>query len=549
MKKRLFLAVAILASVFSYSCKGSDDPNNNNNGGGNNGGGSVVDIKPDKANARGEKIFYEIFVRSFADSDGDGIGDFNGVTAKLDYLVSLGVEGIWLMPINPSPSYHGYDVMDYTDVNSDYGTMADFDNLVAEAKAKGIDIVLDFVINHTSQEHPWFKNSMTAVDAEFRNYYTYEHMDEVKAKCEAGEVAMVDDNIYNAGIWRAPWGETSTRDYRYIGQFDGSMPDLNYGRVPNLNPVYYEILDAAKFWMDKGVAGLRLDAIKHIYQNERGIENLKLLKQFYTDLAKDYPDIYMVGEVLSGADDTAPFMAAIPSLFHFDAWWKLHGDMMQWGAKYYAKDMQEAYNKFKGMNPMFNAAIKLSNHDEDRALSVLEGDVEFAKIAATAIMTTPGQPYIYYGEEVGMQNTKMNGDEAVREPILWGDEYTTEWRANTNPPATVADQLKDPNSLLSFYKEITAVRKSTPALQRGVFTVIPWENLPQSMMAWYRSLGNKRVYVFMNASKTAISHTVDYDLTDVKELLNYNSASVSANGTTSVITLPENSIIIIEKTL
>ncbi len=529
----------MVAGFLSFGC--SDD-----NGGG---GSTVVDVAQDKANSLGGKIYYEVFVRSFADSDGDGVGDLNGVTAKLDYIASLGAEGIWLMPINPSPSYHGYDVTDYTAVHPDYGTLEDFDRLVSEAKARGIDVVLDFVINHTSQEHPWFVNAMTATDAEYRDYYTFVHKDEVQAKCEAGEVAMVDDNYYNSYIWRSPWGSGNTLDYRYIGQFDGSMPDLNYGRVPDLTPAYDAILSAAQFWMDRGAAGLRLDAIKHIYQNETGGENIKFLNRFYQDLLADYPDIYMVGEVLSGTSDIAPFTTAIPSLFHFDAWWKLEGGLTDWGAKYYAKDMQECYSTFAAYNPTFNAAVKLSNHDEDRAMSALGGNVELAKIAAAAIMTTPGQPYIYYGEEVGMSNTKSSGDEYVREPLLWGDSYTTTWRANTAPTATVEEQLLDENSLLNFYKEITAVRKATPALQNGTFTPLSYTNLPDYMMAWYRSLGAKRVYVLMNASGSSFSHTISFDLTDAKELMNYNGATFVTSGSSTTVTLPAYSIILLEKTL
>ncbi len=534
------MIVAAFALLLGVGCNGGDDIN----GGGGSGG--KVDIKADKANSLGDKIFYEIFVRSFADSDGDGIGDLNGVTAKLDYLASLGVEGIWLMPINPSPSYHGYDVMDYCDVNPDYGTLADFDNLVAEANSRGIEVVLDFVLNHTSQEHPWFKSAMSSEDSEFRDYYTFVHKDEVKAKCEAGEVDMVDDNKYVMGYWRFPWGEGNTLDHRYIGQFDGSMPDLNYGRVPNMKGAYTAIVDAAKFWMERGAAGLRLDAVKHIYQNETGTENLKLLKQFYSDLKAEYPDIYMVGEVLSGADATAPFMVALPSLFHFESWWKLHGGLTQWGAKYYAKDMQTSYNTFRSYNPEFNAAVKLSNHDEDRAMSVLGGNVELAKISAVAIMTTPGQPYIYYGEELGMSNMKAGDDAKVREPMLWGDSYTTKWRENTAPTATVADQLSDEKSLLNFYRLITAARNNTPALQRGTFTPLPWENLPQSMMAWYRSLGDKRVFVLMNASAEEFTHTINYNLDDARTILNYNDGSFVASGSKTAVTLPAYSVLIVE---
>ncbi len=511
------------------------------------GGGTITEVSADPANPLGDKIFYEIFVRSFADSDGDGIGDLNGITDKLDYIEAIGAQGIWLMPINPSPSYHGYDVTDFTDINPDYGTLEDFDRLVSEAKSRGIDIVIDFVINHSSQEHPWFKNAMSATDAQYRDYYTFEKKTDVEAKCEAGEIPMVDDNYYNAGAWRNVWGVTNTTDYQYIGMFDGSMPDFNYGKSPNLNPVYDEILDAARFWMDRGIAGLRLDAIKHIYQNENGAENRIFLKKFYDDLNAEYPGIYMVGEVLSSTDAIAPFFSAIPSLFHFDAWWKLEGAMMQWGAQYYAKDMAEFYNKFKVYNKTFNAATKLSNHDEDRAISKLGGSVERAKVAAMAIMTTPGQPYIYYGEELGMSNLKSNGDEHVREPMLWGDEYTTTWRENTAPTATVKEQLSDGGSLLNFYRSATKLRNSVPALQHGTFTPVPWSELPHNFMAWYRSLGTTRVYVLMNGGSQTLEHTLNYDVNDAEVLFKEGAASYTASSSSFKVTLPPYSILILEK--
>ncbi len=535
MKKYLILLSGLL--LFTISCKedttggGGDDPN-------------PPLVQTDPANPYGDKVFYEIFVRSFADSDGDGIGDLNGVTAKLDYLVDMGVQGIWLMPISPSPSYHGYDVTDYKGIEPDYGTMADFDNLIVAANSKGIEIVLDFVINHSSDQHPWFTsayNNTTASD--YFDFYSFEPVDQVQYRCETDQVAMVDDYQYISGVWHG------VGDYRYIGAFNYTMPDLNYGRVDRgLNPVYDSIVEAAKFWLEKGASGLRLDAVKHIYQNERGEENLKLLKKFYNDLKVDYPNVYMIGEVLSETVDIAPFFLSIPSLFHFDAWWKLEGALLDWGPKYYAIDMQHAYNKFALYSDEFNAGTKLSNHDEDRTMSKLGGSVPLAKICAMAIMTTPGQPYIYYGEELGMSNFKTGGDEFVREPILWGDDYTTTWRSNTAPTATVAQQLADENSLLNFYRSAVKLRNETPALQHGTFTPIPWDPLPRNLMAWYRELGDKRVYVLMNGGSQSIVHALSYNTEGATELFNYGGALYSPVGDVTTITLPAYSMLVLETT-
>lgn len=457
-------------------------------------------------------IFYQIFVRSFADSDGDGIGDLQGITAKLDYIKSLGCTGIWLTPINPSPSYHGYDVTDYEAVNPQFGTMADFDALVAAADARGIKVILDFVINHSGNQHPWFKKAVADPLSAEGGYYLMEPSATVQQLCESGAIPMIEDRKYNAGMWRALGvGE------KYYAMFDGSMPDLNYGVLPNLNPVYGEILDAAKFWMARGAAGLRLDAVKHIYQDENSSQNWQFLNRFYTDLKSAYPDVYMVGEVLSGMDLTAKYFAGLPSLFHFDSWWKIDWAINNSTGRYYAKDMNTAIDKFKSNRADFNACIKLSNHDEDRAISKLSGSIDKAKIAFAAIMTTPGQPYIYYGEELGMSGMKGSGDENVREPLPWGDNYTTTWTPMKNNAAlpTVAAQKADAKSLLSFYVEYTKLRNTFPALSSGTLAYPDPESTPKELMIFTREKGSQKIMVIINVSTNAVDYEFAESITSL----------------------------------
>lgn len=542
MRKFLLL----LAFISLFSC---EKPNDNDGNGGTPIEVPITDARAWDGVRRGE-VFYEIFVRSFADSDGDGIGDLKGVTAKLDYLEQMGVTGIWLMPINPSPSYHGYDVTDYKEINPEYGTLADFDELVGKAKAKGIKIVLDFVLNHSASEHPWFKEALTSTTSKYRNFYCIEHKDEVKAKCEAGQVPMVDDKIYHADAWKVIAGEGNTTDHKYLGAFSHTMPDFNYGDPNAPTGAYTEILDAAKFWMARGAAGLRLDAVKHIYQNERGEANIDFLKKFYQDVKAAYPEVYMVGEVLSGMDDTAPFFRALPSLFHFDSWWKLKDALTSGVGKYYAKDMNEAILKFAGANPTHNAATKLSNHDEDRSLSKLGGDLKRARMAVMAIMTTPGQPYIYYGEEVGMKGMKNDGDEFVREPIVWGDSYTTTWRATTNPPATISAQESDQASLLNFYRMAVRLRNTYPALANGKMSFPYPERQADGLMYWQRSSSTEKIFVYMNSSLIKVkTSALEPFGSNAKPIFSSGGAKLLKKGDQYEIELPTFSILLVEQPL
>lgn len=510
-------------------------------------GAEVVVVTEPRAwdGVRRGDVFYEIFVRSFADSDGDGVGDLNGITGKLDYLADLGVTGLWLTPINPSPSYHGYDVTNYTAVNADFGTMADFERLISAAKGKGIKIVLDFVINHSSNEHPWFVQAQSSTLAATRNYYSFAPTADVEALCVSGAVDMVDDNRYYPSFWHDVLDENNTQGYQYYGGFSYVMPDFNYGRVPNLNPVYDKILEAAKFWMNKGAAGLRLDAVKHIYQNEHGAQNVLLLQRFYSDMKSAYPDIYVIGEVLAGMDDTAPFFAALPELFNFDSWWKLQYALGSGVGKYYAKDISEAMNKFAAVNPDYIAASKLSNHDEVRTMEDLGGDPRKATLAAAALLTMPGQPYIYYGEEIGLRGTKDHGDQGVRDPIVWGDQTTPTWRPTYFPPRSVKEQIADQNSLLNFYRTMIRLRNTYPALARGVLTYPDPASTPDPLMIFSRTQGQETISVVMNCSAATISY-ISNELAG-KPILSYNGAQIIRVKGLLTASLPAYSLLIIEK--
>lgn len=458
--------------------------------------------------------FYEIFVRAFADSDGDGIGDLKGVTAKLDYLHDMGVAGIWLMPINPSPSYHGYDVEDYTAVNPDYGTMADFDEMITKAHSLGIKVILDFVINHTSKTHPWFKAACASESNDYRDYFLFSK--DPAADIAGGKVPMTDN--YNSGEWHKV--AAGTTDYYYMGMFSDWMPDLNFHDIDDVSAsaAYAAIVDAGEFWLDKGVDGFRLDAVKHIYQSETSDENPRFLNKFYTDLKSHSDNIYMVGEVLANNNIVAPYYTGLPALFNFQGWWTLDYAINNHHAKWYPKDMINYEAMFAQYRKDFYNCTKLSNHDEDRTGSVLGSDIEKMKMAAKVLLTIEGDPYIYYGEEIGMLGVKP--DENVREPFLWDeagkDSYRTKWRTplySTDARVrNLAAQQKDPSSLYNVYRKFMHLRNADPVLASGDMLLPDGfddaDNTQKNMMVFYREKEGIRYLVVHNVSPSEDAYTI-----------------------------------------
>jgi alpha-amylase len=272
--------------------------------------------KTERSSARGTKVaewpnlvMYEIFVQSFADSDGDGIGDIRGMTSKLDYLEDLGIGGIWLMPIMPSPSYHKYDVTDYYEIHHDYGTMADFKNFLNEAHKRDIQVVIDMIINHTSNQHPWFLDSKGGVNCLYREYFVWMTEEEIN-QFSSVEKEKTGDS-YNI----TQWHDAEGNDEKYYGFFTGMMPDLNFD-----NPkVRDEVIGIARYWIEEiGVDGLRLDAARHIYEDSRVDDNQNWWIEYRAELQKINPNIYLVGEVWEKAENIAPFLHGLPALFNFD---------------------------------------------------------------------------------------------------------------------------------------------------------------------------------------------------------------------------------------
>jgi alpha-amylase len=409
-----------------------------------------------------DTVFYEIFVRSFYDSGGpgggapDGIGDMNGIIEKLDYLHGLGVTGLWLMPIHPSPSYHGYDPTDYYDINPDYGTLDDFRRLVAEAHERGIRVIIDFVLNHSSDEHPWFIASQDPQSL-YRNWYLWSDTD-------PGYV----------GPWgQEVWHRTARGDY-YYGIFTGSQPDLNYRNAD----VTAEMNAVTRFWLqDVGIDGFRLDGAKHLIEDGQVQQHSDTTHAWYQAFRSVYkdanPQALTIGEMFGDPSSVVGSYAQGDQLdIGFD--FTLAETFLNGSRTGRAGDVARALEiDFRAFQP-HQFATFLTNHDQNRVMSQLAGKVDKAKVAAALLLTSPGVPFIYYGEEIGMVGLKP--DEQLRTPMQWSAELNggfttgTPWELPNQDFAkgrNVADQEADPNSMLATYHALIQARNQHAALRVG----------------------------------------------------------------------------------
>lgn len=471
-------------------------------------------MKPVKTSEFPNAVAYEIFIQSFADSDGDGIGDFNGATQKLSYLEDLGVQAVWLMPIMKSPSYHKYDVTDYKSVHLDYGTMDDFKHFVKEAHRRGIKVIIDMIINHTGSEHPWFLEAKKGKDNPYREYYVWADKDSIADQIAKKEVTQDSDNIRQ---WHAVDGDESKE--HYYGFFWGGMPDLNFDSPK----VRKEIVDIGRFWLEEvDVDGFRLDAAKHIYPDDRVKDSYQWWQYYSNEMKKIKSDVYLVGEVWAPAELVKEFAKGLPALFNFD----LAGSIQQAvineknvaatieGPKWVMLENESLIDRlieqrelFKSANKDYHDAIFLSNHDQNRVLSNFDGDIEKGKLAASILLTLPGSPYIYYGEEIGMLG--MKPDPNIREPMLWnneGDSMRTSWMkpkyATDKTVTPVAEQQKNSTSMLNHYKELIGLRNEHEVLAKGELIKYPLEN--QQLLSFGRKLNDTTYYVIHNLSAEPI---------------------------------------------
>ncbi len=441
-----------------------------------------------------EAVFYEIFVRSFRDSDGNGIGDFNGITEKLDYLRELGVRGIWLMPINPSPSYHGYDVTDYYAVNSDYGTMDDFKRLLAEAHQRDIKIIIDLVLNHTSSQHPWFQSALTPGSA-YHEWYKWSETDPD-----------------TPGPWgQQAWYKASNGQYYYAIFWD-QMPDLNYDN----DAVREEAKKISSFWLkDVGIDGFRLDAVRYLAEDQRladASSNHAFLAEWGQYCRSINPQAFTVGEAWTDNANVKEYTRTdqeLASAFNFDLSSAILKSLNEGNNTSLRFVLQTTVRDF----PQQDNSNFLTNHDMPRLMNQLGQNEGKAKAAAGILLTAPGIPFIYYGEEIGMSGTKP--DELIRTPMQWTGEKEAGFTAGSpweevNADFTkinVAAQTGDNHSLLEHYRELIRLRNAHAALRVGKTYVA--ESKSNKLLAYLRATEEEIILVVINIDDAPVT---DYQL-------------------------------------
>ncbi|MGC3999894.1 MAG: alpha-amylase family glycosyl hydrolase [Anaeromyxobacter sp.] len=459
-----------------------------------------------------DAVFYEVFVRSFSDSNGDGVGDLQGLIDKLDYLndgdprttTDLGVTALWLMPIFKSPSYHGYDVTDYETIQRAYGTNEDFGRLCREAHRRGIKVIVDLVMNHTSWQHPWFMVSVMGPatgDPSKRDWYLWR-------KDDPG--------------WLRPWLPSATwhhlkgTDGYYYGLFYGGMPDLDYRNAE----VREEMRFVSKLWLDRGVDGFRLDAARYLIETPDGQvqdteETHAYWREFSAHVRSINPGALLVGEnwtdtatIATYYGDTAkvPGGDELPMNFDFPVSDAIRGALKTGDAGGLAAQLRanQAAYPAGAMNAPF-----LTNHDQIRIATQLGGDAGKLRTAAALLLTLPGTPFLYYGEEVGVRQPDAGDDEFKRTPMPWGPTPVTVGFTTGKPwmrpvkgfeKANVKVQSADPASLLSRYRTLIRVRQGSAALRHGTLQLLPSSG---GLLAYVRKSGSEEVLVVHNVGTAA----------------------------------------------
>ncbi len=467
-------------------------------------------------------VLYEIFVRSFADGDGDGIGDLNGVTQRLDYLQSLGVSVLWLMPIYPSPSYHGYDVTDFFAVNPDYGTLADLRRLVEAAHARGMRVILDFVPSHLSNAHPLFRQAYGNPDSPYSDWFV--------------------------------WTNDAHTTYAGFG---------NSERMPRFNHYNPEVVDyltrAALFWLDLDDDGDYTDGVDGFRVDNVTFPPPEFLRALYRAVKGANPEALLLGEawVHTPQDVGHFFPGQFDALFDFPFYELMMRDpaapndgLLAGGTsptllKVLLQDEARAYPADKG------AVRFLSNHDTDRIATEVGGDPARMRLAAALLAAWPGPVMIYYGEEIGMFGHKGGPpwwDAYRRAPMAWyaagqGPGQTTwftpESGATPQSGVSVEEQAADPNSLLAFYRRVFALRQATPALAQGEMTPLPFQSERKGPWVFVRRAEGTVVVVALNFGReaTAVTFTPPQPAATWRDMLSDATFTPTAEGTLTV-TLP-----------
>lgn len=501
----LILAACLLLAGCGDT-KNSDDPQTNKNG-------EIILSNPALQAAAATddnyRVFYEIFVGSFSDSNGDGIGDLRGIINRMDYLndgddnsgVSLGVEGLWLSPIFKSGSYHKYDVNDYYEIDPDFGTEEDLKELLEICHERNVKVILDLVINHTGNLNPWFIAFVAAhrkgdTEDPYYNFYTY----------------------YTQGD-AAPAGRTfaqvsGTNDF-YECNFSGSMPELNY----DSEAVRQAVLDVAKYYLDLGVDGFRFDAAKYIYFGDNA-QSVEFWKWYIAELKAIKPDVYTVAEVWDSDSITDQYYPAL-NCFNFtisQAEGLISQTAKAGDVNKYTAYIQNYVNKVTALNSDAMIVPFIANHDTDRAAGYLTVASGQMKMAANLYILSSGSPFLYYGEELGLRGSRggANTDANRRLKMEWGDDDTVQDPQGTSYTSTrvdftAAEQMGKSDSLYTYYKELIMIRKANPAICRGSYTALSFQGT--KLGGFTATYDGVTVAVLHNTTGSAIT----VDLADIED--------------------------------
>lgn len=492
------------------------------------------------------KVFYEIFVGSFSDSDGDGVGDLRGIINRLDYLndgdpksgESLGVEGIWLSPIFVSPSYHKYDVADYYTIDEEFGTMDDLTELVNKCHERGIEVILDLVINHTSSQNQWFKDFSQAhkdgnTESPYYDFYSW------------------SSEPVNGRTFKKISG---SEDY-YECNFSGDMPELNYDN----EAVREEMLNVADYYLETiGVDGFRFDAAKYIYYGDTA-NNVAFWEWYMGKLKEIKPSIYTVAEVWDADSLTNQYESAL-NCFDFamsQSDGKIASTAKKGDVNAYTSYVESYIDTVTAINEDAMILPFIANHDMDRAAGYMQQLGGYAKVAANLYLLGPGSPFIYYGEEIGLKGSRgsANTDANRRLAMTWGDgdtvadpegaDYEEKYRTN----APVSEQLGDEKSLYNYYKKLLMIRKANPEIAAGDYEALKFTDT--KVGGFVSTYEGSSVCVIHNT--TTSEQTVDLatvtslSFTNVEAAVGYNDGTFENTATlegTKLTLSPQTSVVL-----
>lgn len=545
MKKYMMILLSVMVVLILSACKEEEPPIDDPDDGPDMSWKIEYDMV-DSSDYFDEQVdvCYQIFPISYADSNNDGYGDINGITEKIDYLANtLNIDCIWLNPVNPSPTYHKYDVLDYYGIDPQLGTIEDFELLLEVAEENDIKILLDLVVNHTSYDHPWFINARSSKESDYRDWYIWNDLtDKEKYPSKTG--------------WYFNNGEY------YYASFWDRMPELNMD-----NPeVREEFKNIATYWLEKGVDGFRIDAAKHLYDlNEypRGTnllyENKMFFREFNAHIKSVNPDAFMVGEIWSESSSfISHFYEGMDSTFNFPVAEAILEGLRSGTSSTIIEELEESKAEYSDVRDDYIDSFFLTNHDQNRILDELSYSMEKMILAAHINFTMPGISWIYYGEELGM--TGMKPDESIRQPFKWSldSEYNPEgkqggiasWNDHNETLLGVEEQKVDEHSLLNVYIDLIALKKENTALSDGEILFV--EHSGTRLLVFVRQSADQTVLVIHNMSQVAQTFTENVEYysfvygADNIDIIDEDTLTIAPLGTV-VLEITDGNVVITEE--